>query len=150
MRISYFIPILAAFISLSGALLSWRQARRASMLTTNHSVGDAMLKINQLFVNEPELWPYMIQAKKPIPKKYQAKARIIATMMLNIFEAIWSQKKGMDKENQTAWENYICWQIQSVGVISDAYKSNYHWYPNLNKIVGAEATEPKVKTKKLG
>lgn len=135
MRLSYFIPILAALISLSGALLSWHQARKASTLTTNNSVGEALLKFNQLFINEPELWPYIVQAKKPIPKKYQAKAKIISVMMLNIFEAIWSQRRGLDKENQDVWEKYICWQVQSVDIVLDTYRQNYHWYPNLNRIV---------------
>ncbi len=135
MKANNYIAIGAAIVSLLGATTAWWQARRATMLDTKNRVGEALLKINQIFVDDPLLWPYFFEGKKPIPQAHEARAKAIATIMINIFEEIWSQRDGMTPAEERSWGSYIRHQVQSADIINVAYKRERDWYPNLQGLL---------------
>ena len=135
MQSSKYIAIIAAAISLFGALTAWINVKRATTLNTYSRVGDSLIKLNQIFVDAPQLRPYFIEGKKQIPKGQEDKARAIAVMVLNILENIWSQRQAMGKEECEAWKRYISHQIQSVELVNNAYKEREDWLPNLKQAV---------------
>lgn len=130
-----YIAIAAAIISLFGALTAWAVAKRASTLGTYGRVGESLIRLNGIFVDNPELRPYFIDGKKSYPKGQENKAKAIAVMMLNIFEEIWSQRLAMGREERLAWGEYIANQIQSVRLIRQSYQEKSSWYPNLKRLI---------------
>lgn len=129
-----YIAVVAAVISFAAALTASLQVRRGATLGTYNKVGESLIRLNSIFVENPELRPYFFEGKKSYPKSQENKAKAIAIMMLNIFEEIWSQRNAMGNEERRAWEEYINSQIESVELIRKSYKEKSDWFPNLKKL----------------
>jgi hypothetical protein len=134
MILTTWIAVVGALISAIAASSAWVSNRRAREVNANGQIATLLIQLNQIFVDQSDLRPYFIEGGK-LPKGQEQKARALASMYLNILEAIWSLENVMDKQEQIAWRKYTHYQIRSVKIVNDLYTRQEEWYPNLSRMM---------------
>ncbi|MEI9914061.1 MAG: hypothetical protein WDN66_03710 [Candidatus Saccharibacteria bacterium] len=128
------ISITAAVVAALAAGLAWFMAHRTRALTTYYQINSSLIELNQIFIDSPELRPYFMEGGK-LPKGQEQKAKALASLILNTFEAICSQKITLGEVEHASWKGYITHQIKSVKIVNDAYQTEKEWYPNITAMI---------------
>lgn len=134
MTLTIWLAITSAFIAAIAAFSAWESSRRARVAIANGQIGALVIQLNQIFIDQPELRPYFIEDGK-LPKGQEQKAKAVASMYLNLLEAIWSLENLMGKQEQVAWQKYTHFQIRCVAIVDELYTQQQEWYPNINRIM---------------
>ncbi len=134
MKFTNWIAILAAIISAGAATAAWIAAKHTRKISANGQIGAILIQMIQIFVEQPELRPYFLEEGK-LPKGQEQKAKALASMLLNILETVWSMESVMTDAERTAWSKYVRYQIKSVPIVHDLYKTQKEWYAHLNMLM---------------
>ncbi len=139
MKVGDEIAIGAAVVSLLGAASAWWQARQAAAFDAYQGIGTLLVPLNQVFVDHPELGPYFLEGGT-LPNGSDQKAKAVASMILNILEAVCSQEQAMGREERKAWKSYTAHEVTSVAMINDIYTDRPEWYPNIERVLTGAST----------
>jgi hypothetical protein len=134
MKLVNWVAVLAALVAALSAASAWVSSKRARKVTASGQIGAALIELNQIFIEQPELRPYFIEGGK-LPRGQEQKAKALASMYLNILETTWSMEGSMNHNEQDSWTKYIRHQIRTVPIVNNLYEKQKEWYPNLNNIM---------------
>jgi hypothetical protein len=131
-----FATYLACGVAVVAAFVASLQATRATRQGSYATIASMLQDMNRIFMENPNLRPHFFGNPAPAaPTEADdiQKVETITFYLLNLYEAIWSFKPQMGKDERKAWHTYIKKQLEVGSILQVKYKVEPNLYPNLVK-----------------